>query len=136
MALSGDSNNNGSPGSKERHDQSGKAEIRLGAYLNAELTSGSEGFRWVTMAVNDSSVVGDELFRQTFRISSDSDHEIQIWYDAISVGSVCVPVFDSEGSGSVAGEAEVSRSRSALRNFLTRPPGQRSVMRPRTRLLA
>jgi hypothetical protein len=90
-----------------KHDQTATSEVRVDSYLNAELTNSSEGFSLVTMEMNDSGEVGDELFSRTFRVSSNSDHEVQVWYDAISVGGACVPVFDSEGSGSVAGEADV-----------------------------
>lgn len=90
-----------------KHDQTATSEVRVDSYLNAELTGGSDGFSSVTMAMNESGEVGNELFSRSFRISSNSDHEVQVWYDAISVNGACVPVFDSEGGGSIAGEADV-----------------------------
>jgi hypothetical protein len=90
-----------------KHDQTATSEVRVDAYLNAELTNNSDGFSSVTMSMNDSGNVGEETFSRNFRIASNADHEVQVWYDAISVNGTCVPVFNAEGAGSVAGEADV-----------------------------
>lgn len=90
-----------------KHDQTATSEVRVDAYLNAELTNNSDGFSSVTMSMNDSGNFGDVTFSRNFRIASNADHEVQVWYDAISVNGTCVPVFYAEGAGSVAGEADV-----------------------------
>jgi hypothetical protein len=104
---SGGGSGGSSGGGSIHHDQSATSEVELDSYLNAELTGGSDGFSSLTMAMNASGAMEDVVFDRTFRVASNTDHEIQIWYDAIKVDGVCVPVFDSEGSGSIAGEADV-----------------------------
>jgi hypothetical protein len=93
--------------SADKHDQTATSEVRVNEYLNAELTNSSDGFSSVTMSMNESGEVGDETFTRTFRVASNADHDVQIWYDAISVNNVCVPVFNAEGAGDVAGETDV-----------------------------
>lgn len=90
-----------------KHEQTATSEVRVKAYLNAELIDSSSGASSVTMSMSESGDVGDETFSRKFRIASNADHEVQVWYDAISVSGRCVPVFNAEGAGSVAGEADV-----------------------------
>lgn len=102
----GDGSGYNADSSANKHDQTATSEVRVDEYLNASLVDG-DGFSSVTMEMNQSGEVEDATFTRRFRIASNADHEVQIWYDAISVDDVCVPVFDSEGTGSVAGEADV-----------------------------
>lgn len=88
-------------------DEDDDYEDEIDPYLTAEMTGGSKGFASMTMEMSPAGDVEDAIFARTFRIESNVDHEIQLWYDAISVNGICIPVFDREGSGTVKGEADV-----------------------------
>jgi hypothetical protein len=103
-----------------KHDQTATSEVRVDAYLNAKLTYTSDGlsdgFSSVKMSMDSSGNVIDEEFIRKFRISSNADHEVEVWYDAISApNGTCVPVFNAEGGGTVAGEADVIGGRIVLK---------------------